>query len=58
MLPMVTIIGSAFAIIMSAQKQIFGSLGTNFVNPALAGRAFIVAAWPLHMTQDWLNPMT
>lgn len=52
----IPIIGSAFAIIVA--KQIFGGLGTNFVNPALAGRAFIVAAWPLHMTQDWLNPMT
>lgn len=47
-------IGSAFAIIVA--KQIFGGLGYNFVNPALAGRAFVMAAWPLHMTRDWLAP--
>jgi len=47
-------IGSAFAIIVA--KQIFGGLGCNFVNPALAGRAFLMAAWPLHMTRDWLAP--
>ena len=39
-------------------KQIFGGLGTNFVNPALAARALLLAAWPLHMTRDWVNPMT
>ena len=33
----VPIVGSAFAIIVA--KQIFGGLGTNFVNPALAARA-------------------
>jgi electron transport complex protein RnfD len=50
------VIGSAFAIVVT--KQIFGGLGTNFVNPALAARAFLLAAWPLHMTRDWVNPMT
>jgi electron transport complex protein RnfD len=52
----VPIVGSAFAIVIA--KQIFGGLGTNFVNPALAGRAFVMAAWPLHLTNDWLNPRT
>ncbi|MBP8614215.1 MAG: RnfABCDGE type electron transport complex subunit D [Firmicutes bacterium] len=51
----VPIIGSAFAIVIA--KQIFGGLGTNFINPALAGRAFVLAAWPLHMTHDWVTPM-
>ena len=50
------VIGSAFAIVIA--KQVFGGLGYNFVNPALAARAFLLAAWPLHMTRDWLNPMT
>ncbi|HHY75284.1 MAG TPA: RnfABCDGE type electron transport complex subunit D [Firmicutes bacterium] len=52
----VPIVGSAFAIVIA--KQIFGGLGTNFVNPALAGRAFVLAAWPLHVTSAWLNPLT
>lgn len=51
----IPIIGSVFAIVIA--KQIFGGLGTNFVNPALAGRAFVLAAWPLHMTHDWVTPM-
>ena len=35
----VAIVGSAFAIIFA--KQLFGGLGQNFINPALAGRAFL-----------------
>ncbi len=27
-------------------KQLFGGLGQNFMNPALAGRVFLMAAWP------------
>ncbi len=50
------VIGSVFAVVVA--KQVFGGLGCNFVNPALAARAFLLAAWPLHMTRDWLNPMT
>lgn len=51
----VPVIGSAFAIIIA--KQIFGGLGTNFVNPALAGRAFVLAAWPMQVTRDWITPL-
>ncbi len=50
----VPVIGSVFGIIIA--KQIFGGLGCNFVNPALAGRAFLLAAYPMHLTQDWLAP--
>ncbi len=39
---------SAFAIIIA--KQLFGGLGQNFINPALAGRAFAVASWPMLTT--------
>ena len=35
-------VGSAFAIIFA--KQLFGGLGYNFINPALAGRAFVTAS--------------
>uniref|UniRef100_A0A7C6A912 Ion-translocating oxidoreductase complex subunit D n=1 Tax=candidate division WOR-3 bacterium TaxID=2052148 RepID=A0A7C6A912_UNCW3 len=48
------IIGSAFAIIIA--KQFFGGLGYNFVNPALAGRAFLMISWPYFMTAKWLAP--
>jgi len=47
------IFGSFFAII--AVKQLFGGLGSNFVNPALAARAFMLAAFPVHMT-TWTFP--
>ncbi len=45
--PMV-IIGAMFAIIIV--KQLFGGIGNNFVNPALAARAFMLASWPVAMT--------
>lgn len=31
-------------------KQLFGGLGYNPMNPALVGRAFLMASWPVHMT--------
>jgi len=46
--------GSAFAMLVA--KQFFGGLGHNFINPALAGRAFLVASWPTQMTTSWLAP--
>lgn len=46
-------IGSVFAIIIV--KQLFGGLGQNFVNPALAARVFLVASWPSFMT-TWIDP--
>ncbi len=48
-------VGAAFAIIFA--KQLFGGLGYNFINPALAGRAFLTASWPLIMTKAWLPPV-
>jgi len=41
-------IGDAFAIIIV--KCFYGGLGQNFVNPALAARAFLLACWPVAMT--------
>ncbi len=40
-------IGAIFAIIVV--KQLFGGIGKNFVNPALAARVFLLA-WPSHMS--------
>ncbi|QAT17584.1 electron transport complex protein RnfD [Candidatus Velamenicoccus archaeovorus] len=44
----VAAVGSIFAIAIA--KQAFGGLGRNIFNPALAGRAFLMAAWPKYMT--------
>ena len=49
------IIGSAFAIIIG--KQIFGGLGFNIFNPALAARVFLIISWPVQMT-TWPKPAT
>jgi len=45
--------GSVFAIAIG--KQAFGGLGQNIFNPALVGRAFLLAAWPTQMT-TWVKP--
>ncbi len=42
------VVGSVFAI--AIVKQAFGGLGHNFMNPALAARAMLVASWPVDMT--------
>jgi len=49
----IPIIGSFFAIVVV--KQLFGGLGQNFLNPALAARAFLMASFPVHMT-TWAFP--
>lgn len=41
-------IGSVFAIIIV--KQLYGGLGKNFMNPALAARCFMLIAWAGAMT--------
>lgn len=41
------IVGSFVAIILA--KQLFGGIGFNFINPALAGRAFLMASYPNEM---------
>ncbi len=42
------VVGSFFAIAVG--KMVFGGLGYNPMNPALLGRAFLLASWPTHMT--------
>lgn len=49
------VIGAAFAIAIG--KQIFGGLGFNIFNPALLGRAFLQACFPVAMT-TWSWPET
>jgi electron transport complex protein RnfD len=50
----IPMIGSAFAI--AIVKQCFGGLGYNFINPALAARAFLVVSWTPLMTA-WSAPI-
>ena len=45
------ILGDLFAIVLV--KQFFGGIGKNFVNPALAGRAFMFS-WPVLMS-TWVK---
>lgn len=42
------LVGDIFAIIIA--KQCFGGIGKNFINPALAARAFMLASFPAAMT--------
>jgi len=44
----IPVVGSAFAIAVG--KIPFGGLGYNPMNPALLGRAFLLASWPTRMT--------
>ena len=46
------LIGDFFAIIVV--KQLFGGIGKNFVNPALAGRAFLLGSYAGVMT-TWID---
>ena len=47
------IIGAFFAIVVV--KQLYGGIGKNFVNPALAGRAILLASYATAMT-TWTLP--
>ncbi len=47
------LIGDFFAIVVV--KQLFGGIGKNFVNPALAGRAILLASYAGAMT-SWVDP--
>ena len=53
------LLGAAFAILVV--KMVFGGIGNNFVNPALAARALLLASFPVAMTMwtktgiNWVN---
>ncbi|MFQ5867319.1 MAG: RnfABCDGE type electron transport complex subunit D [bacterium] len=48
-------LGAVMAIALG--KQIFGGLGYNIFNPALVGRAFLMAAFPVLLT-TWTEPLS
>lgn len=43
-------VGTSFGVVFA--KEVFGGVGKNFMNPALACRAFIYFAYPAQMTGD------
>lgn len=47
------VIGAFFSVVVV--KQLYGGIGKNFLNPALAGRAFLTAAYAGYMTV-WAVP--
>ena len=47
------LIGDLFSIVVV--KQLFGGIGKNFLNPALAGRAVLLASYAGTMT-SWVDP--
>lgn len=49
------VLGGIIAIVVV--KQMFGGLGQNFVNPALAARIILMVSFPTAMT-TWLAPMS
>lgn len=49
------VLGGVIAIVVV--KQMFGGLGQNFVNPALAARIILMVSFPTAMT-TWLAPMS
>ena len=50
----VAAIGSLFAIVIA--KQVFGGLGQNVFNPAMAARVMLLISFPVEMTM-WAAPM-
>ncbi len=50
----VPIFGGIFAIVVV--KMLFGGTGKNFVNPAIAGRVFLIISFPAMMVQNWAVP--
>jgi electron transport complex protein RnfD len=49
------IMGAVIAIFVT--KHLLGGIGFNIFNPALMGRAFLVATYPVAMTAAWLEPI-
>ncbi|GAB6099101.1 RnfABCDGE type electron transport complex subunit D [Halanaerocella petrolearia] len=48
------VLGTIIAVLLG--KHVFGGLGYNFFNPALVGRAFLMASFPVAMT-TWKIPV-
>ena len=53
--PLLTVLSAVMAIYVG--KHLLGGIGYNFFNPALLGRAFLLASFPVAMTSAWLPPL-
>jgi electron transport complex protein RnfD len=53
--PLLPILGAVMAIYIG--KHILGGIGYNIFNPALLGRSFLLATFPVAMTSAWLPPL-
>ncbi|CAG0907988.1 unnamed protein product, partial [Cyprideis torosa] len=53
--PLLPVLAAVFAIYIG--KHLLGGIGYNFFNPALLGRAFLLASFPVAMTSAWLPPL-
>jgi RnfABCDGE-type electron transport complex D subunit len=51
----IAVVGSVFAVVIG--KQVFGGLGQNVFNPAMAARVMLLISFPLEMT-TWMPPMS
>ena len=51
----IPILGAVMAIYVA--KHLLGGIGFNIFNPALIGRAFLMATFPVAMTSAWLSPI-
>ena len=49
------VVGTLFAIVIV--KQLYGGLGSNLFNPAMAGYVLLLIAYPVQMT-SWIAPAT
>ena len=54
--PLLPILGAVMAIAIG--KHLLGGIGYNIFNPALLGRAFLMATFPVAMTSAWLPPLS
>lgn len=48
------VVGIVFGVVFG--KMVFGGFGHNVYNPAMVGRCFIYIAFPLALTNDWIQP--
>jgi len=50
----IPVVGAFFAIVLV--KQLYGGIGKNFLNPALAARAFLLSSYTTAVGSTWLVP--
>lgn len=50
----VPVVGAFFAIVVV--KELYGGIGKNFLNPALAGRAFLLSSYATIVGANWAIP--